>query len=149
MERIHVHVRSQTLDLVVDGEVVTRYPISTSYAGTGSKPGSFKTPLGRFRIADKIGAGAAIRQILNGARAGEIAEEGCREDLLVTRVLWLDGQGRRNANTYGRNIHIHGTVMRAELGTPRSRGCVRMDCADIIELFERVEVGTQVWITRR
>lgn len=41
---------------------------------------------------------------------------------------------------------IHGTAEVDSLGTAASRGCVRMAVPDVIELFERVDVGTPVYI---
>jgi lipoprotein-anchoring transpeptidase ErfK/SrfK len=43
-------------------------------------------------------------------------------------------------------IAIHGTTakMRASIGTRASYGCIRMLNEDVSDLFERVEVGTQV-----
>ena len=66
------------------------------------------------------------------------------DDLVMTRILWLDGLESRNANTHGRYVYIHGTNHEDEIGTPASHGCVRMRNADVIELFERVEEGTPV-----
>lgn len=41
-------------------------------------------------------------------------------------------------------IAIHGTNRPESIGTFASYGCIRMFNADIIDLFERVKVGTQV-----
>jgi lipoprotein-anchoring transpeptidase ErfK/SrfK len=41
---------------------------------------------------------------------------------------------------------IHGTAETASLGTAASRGCIRMDIPDVIELYDRVDVGTPVYI---
>ena len=41
---------------------------------------------------------------------------------------------------------IHGTADPGSLGTAASHGCVRMDIPDVIELFDRVSVGTPVFI---
>jgi lipoprotein-anchoring transpeptidase ErfK/SrfK len=64
----------------------------------------------------------------------------------MTRILWLDGLERRNANTHDRYVYIHGTNHEDEIGTPASHGCVRMKNADLLELFEQVKVGTPVEI---
>src|SRR5450432_1975608 len=53
---IRVSVRDQRLDLVSGERVLVSYPISTSRYGLGSEAGSLKTPLGKFKIAEKIGA---------------------------------------------------------------------------------------------
>ena len=64
----------------------------------------------------------------------------------MSRILWLDGLDEHNANTRGRFIYIHGTKHEDKIGTPASRGCVRMRNADVIDLFDRVEEGTPVVI---
>ncbi len=45
---------------------------------------------------------------------------------------------------------IHGTTaaMRRSIGSAASYGCIRMLNEDIIDLFERVSVGTRVTVTR-
>jgi lipoprotein-anchoring transpeptidase ErfK/SrfK len=45
-----------------------------------------------------------------------------------------------------RHIYIHGTPDEAALGAPASHGCIRMSSADVIELFDLVEPGTEVEI---
>ena len=42
---------------------------------------------------------------------------------------------------------IHGTNRPGSIGTYASYGCIRMLNADIIDLFERVDVGTEVIVT--
>jgi lipoprotein-anchoring transpeptidase ErfK/SrfK len=64
----------------------------------------------------------------------------------MTRILWLDGLERRNANTHDRYVYIHGTNHEDEIGTPASHGCIRMKNADLMELFGRVKVDTPVEI---
>lgn len=43
-------------------------------------------------------------------------------------------------------IRIHGTSEPWTIGTEASSGCIRMFNEDIIELFAKVHVGTQVMI---
>jgi len=52
---IHVSVRNQELKLRRGRKIIRRYPVSTSRFGLGSEEGSNKTPLGQFRVSDKIG----------------------------------------------------------------------------------------------
>jgi lipoprotein-anchoring transpeptidase ErfK/SrfK len=44
-------------------------------------------------------------------------------------------------------IAIHGTNRPGSIGTFASYGCIRMRNADILDLYERVGVGTQVTVT--
>ena len=69
-----------------------------------------------------------------------------QSDLVLTRILWLQGLEAQNANTFQRYIYIHGTNDEASLGRPASHGCVRMRNREIIELFDLVAEGTPVWI---
>ena len=68
------------------------------------------------------------------------------EDLVMTRILWLDGLDPGNANTHDRFIYIHGTNHEESIGEPASHGCIRMRNADLVELFELVGVDTPVAI---
>lgn len=144
---IRIHVPSQTLDLL-DGEtLVRRYVISTSRHGIGTEPGSNKTPAGHFRIAEKIGDGAAPGEVFKSRMpTGEIGQEGDEYDHVQTRIMWLDGLDADNANTHDRYIYIHGTNAESQLGTPASHGCVRMSNLDVIDLYDRVASGTEVEI---
>jgi len=145
---LRVHIPSQTLDLLDEAGVIVRcYAISTSRFGVGTEPGSFKTPTGRFRIAEKIGDGAAPGAIFVGrVPTGALGQEGDEHDHVQTRILWLDGLDPENANTRDRYIYLHGTNAESQLGTPASFGCVRMNNLDVIDLYDRVPVGTTVEI---
>jgi lipoprotein-anchoring transpeptidase ErfK/SrfK len=146
--RIRVRIPSQRLDLLSDsGAVVRSYTISTGHAGEGCAPDSLKTPTGRFCIAEKIGDGAPPGTIFESrVSTGNIATQGDAGDLILTRILWLDGLDAENRNTRDRYIYIHGTNHEAMLGTKASHGCIRMSNRDVIDLFDRVAVGTQLTI---
>ena len=145
--QIRIHVPSQTLDLIDENDVIRCYAISTSRFGIGSETGSYKTPEGRFRVAEKIGEGAPPGEIFVGrAPTGRIGVEGDEHDHVQTRILWLEGLDPENANTHDRYIYIHGTNAESQIGTPASFGCVRLSNLDIIDLYDRVPVGTPVEI---
>jgi lipoprotein-anchoring transpeptidase ErfK/SrfK len=145
--RIYVHVPSQTLDLI-DGEaVLRRYVVSTSRLGLGFEPGSNKTPTGRFHVAEKHGDGAPAGMIFKSRKAtGEFGCEDDPHDHVQTRILWLAGLDPENANSFDRYIYIHGTNAESKLGMPASEGCVRMSNEDVIDLYDKVPVGTEVAI---
>lgn len=106
-----------------------------------------KTPTGRFRVAEKIGAGARSDTVFKSRRpVAALQKHASDDDLIMSRILWLEGLGKRNANTRERYIYIHGTNHEDEIGRPASHGCVRMTNADVVELFDLVEVGTPVTI---
>jgi hypothetical protein len=65
-------------------------------------------------------------------------------DPIVSRILWLRGLEMQNRLAYGRGIYIHGTAEEWSIGTPASYGCIRMRSHDVIQLFDRIGVGTRV-----
>jgi lipoprotein-anchoring transpeptidase ErfK/SrfK len=145
--KIQISVREQRLTLKNGRKKIATYPISTSRFGVGSKEGSFKTPTGKFRIAEKIGGGMPAGTIFKSRQPVKATKKMLREeDLVMTRILWLDGLEPRNANTHDRYVYIHGTNHEEEIGTAASHGCVRMKNDDVVELFERVREGTPVEI---
>ena len=140
-------IADQSLEVVEDGQVLRQYRISTSRYGTGSEPGSYRTPTGKFCIAQKIGAGAPPGAVFKSRQpVGEIHAGGGEEDAVLTRILWLDGLEPENSNTFSRYIYIHGTNREDLLGQPASMGCIRMANADVVDLFDLVEEGTRVLI---
>lgn len=56
--------------------------------------------------------------------------------------------GMRALTLTGGEYAIHGTNRPDSIGTEASFGCIRMYNRDIVDLFERVEVGTPVIVTR-
>ncbi len=146
--RIIVDVpRQRLLLLSASASPVASWPVSTSRFGLGSEEGSFRTPTGRFRIAEKIGDDAPPWMIFKSRiPTGTLALPGGEEDHVLTRILWLEGLDPENANTRDRYIYIHGTNQESLIGTPASHGCVRLRNVDMITLFDRVETGDLVTI---
>jgi len=144
---IHVSVSNQELKLRRGRKIICRYPVSTSRFGLGSEEGSNKTPLGRFRVSDKIGESMPAGTIFVGRVPLKPDDPlPSTQDLVLSRILWLDGLEGRNANTRDRFIYIHGTKHEDKIGKPDSHGCIRMRNADVIELFELVDVDTPVTV---
>jgi lipoprotein-anchoring transpeptidase ErfK/SrfK len=54
--------------------------------------------------------------------------------------------GTRALNLTAPSIRFHGTTNIGSIGTAASHGCMRMRRPDIEDLYERVEVGTKVFI---
>jgi L,D-transpeptidase YbiS len=143
--KIRVSVSAQRLDLLDGRDILHTFPVSTSVFGTGTEPGSFKTPTGIFCIAEKIGDGAAPGAVFKSrVPTGEIGSGENPEDLIQTRILWLHGMEEHNANTRDRYIYIHGTNHESAIGRPASHGCIRMRNADVAKLYELVDNGTEV-----
>jgi lipoprotein-anchoring transpeptidase ErfK/SrfK len=148
MKRISVSVGTQALRLWEGFRLVKEWPCSTSKFGLGSKEGSLKTPLGHFRVVEKYGEGAAWGTVFKSRLpVGQWLPGGDTvEDLVLTRILRLEGLQGHNANTYDRYIYIHGTNDEHGIGWRGSHGCVRMRNDDVTELYDLVPEGTQVWI---
>jgi L,D-transpeptidase YbiS len=144
---LFIDLATQTLELRRAGEIVYQFSVSSAAAGIGFEPGSMQTPTGRFQIYAKIGYGAPLGTVFKSrAPTGEIGSEELADDLVQTRILWLDGIEPENANTLGRYIYIHGTNHESTIGTPASHGCIRMRNRDVILLFDAVDTGNLVVI---
>lgn len=152
---IEVDVPGQTLMLRQGDQVLLEAGVSTARNGVGERMGSECTPRGRHVICAKIGAGQPANAVFVGRRpTGEIYRPGLRElyperDWILTRILWLKGCERGynrlgEVDTMRRYIYIHGAPDEVPMGVPGSRGCVRMNNADLLRLFDLVEVGTPV-----
>ena len=146
-----VSVPDQELALVDRAKLIARYSISTSKFGTGDSNASYRTPLGTLfvsaKIGDKLPAGAVIK---NRSPTGEIVGvDAPGRDPIVSRVIWLRGMEAQNQKARDRCIYIHGTPEERRIGKPASFGCIRMRSRDIIDLYERVHIGTHVLITLR
>ena len=147
MKTIHVSIGNQRLTVKENEQPIRTYPVSTSRFGIGAEEGSLKTPTGRFSVVEKIGGDMPSGTIFVGRVPLEAKEAPPpTEDLVMSRILWLDGLDEHNANTRDRFIYIHGTKHEDKIGSPASHGCVRMRNADVIELFELVGEGTPVVI---
>lgn len=156
--RIEIDLHEQRLSLYLPGEAVPRtYSVSTALNGPGEQQSSGCTPRGRHYIRACIGADQPVNTVFVGRRpTGEIyseqlASEFPNRDWILTRILWLCGQERGHnrggaVDTMRRYVYIHGCPDEDEMGVPSSHGCVKMRNQDVIELFDRVPVGTPVHI---
>lgn len=144
---LKINTKTQTLSF--QGKT---YSISTAKNGVGEVERSFCTPLGQFKIAEKIGDGLPIASVLVGrVPTGEVystdlGEQHPDRDWILTRILWLGGVQAHNQNTKARYIYIHGTPDEVVLGETGSKGCIRMHNADMIELFDAVHENEAVVI---
>lgn len=141
--------------------IIGQYPISTGVNGFGCKTDSLKTPIGLFKIVQKVGQRCLPFQII-GASGCEfnnnkpvIASYNSGLAYVVTRKLVIDGLEKDNIglscengnrNTIYRGIYIHGTNMEQSMGQQRSHGCIRMLNNDVIALFDMVKTGTYVYV---
>lgn len=75
---------------------------------------------------------------LNGGRYGPVIPGGHPRNPMGAAVLGLD-RG---------NYAIHGTNNPASVGRFVSHGCIRMYNGDVVDLYRRVHVGTDVYVLR-
>lgn len=128
---ILVDISERRLYLYETGTVSKAYGVAV---GTPDHP----TPRGEFEITLK-------RYMPTWSNPGSAWAEDMPQTIgpgpgnpLGTRALNIDSPG----------IRIHGTSADYSIGTAASHGCMRMHRRDIEDLYERVEVGTPVFIVR-
>ena len=156
-ELLYVSVKSQKMYHIINNKVVKTFIISTAEKGIGNIKHSDQTPLGLHIVKEKHGDNTP----LNGRMIGRIFygqistiyndTSRSKTDDLTTRIMWLSGEEEGinkggNVDSYQRYIYIHGTSEEGRLGTPASHGCIRMNNKDILELYNKIAVGTKVLI---
>ncbi len=143
-----VSVADQRMVVLRDGGMIARYPVSTSKFGMGDTHRSYRTPLGRLRVCDKIGDGAPAGAVMKHRQVTRevLPVNAPGRDPIVTRILWLDGCESQNSNARERSIYIHGTPEENRIGKPVSWGCIRMRSQDVIALYEELPVGASVTV---
>jgi phosphoserine phosphatase len=146
--RLDVSIDEQTLKVIEGDHCLRQFDISTATKGMGFTMGSHRTPTGRFRISEKIGAGNTSGTIFkHRVPMGQWQPgDSMQGDLVLSRILRLEGLDPENANSFERFIYIHGTNQEHLLGQPASQGCVRLANSTMIELFEMVEEGMELQI---
>ena len=109
-------------------------PVKTYTVALGAA--GYDTPSGLYAIQDK--QVNPTWNVPNSEWAGDLAGKSIPpgpDNPLKARWMGI-------ANGAG----IHGTSDIGSLGSAASHGCVRMSEGDVIDLFDRVEVGTPVYI---
>ena len=156
--RIEIKIKLQHLNVMDNNQVkIKSYRISSAINGVGQERGSFCTPLGKHIIRAKIGSGQPINTVFLKRRpTGEIytPDLGASypgRDWILTRIRWLSGcelgfNRLGLVDTMRRYIYIHGSPDCINMGKPGSIGCIRMFNTDLLELFDLVDVGTEVSI---
>ena len=149
MYRLIIKTKEQMAELWQHGQCLKSYSVSTAANGVGCEVNSLCTPSGKMQVAEKIGAGATAGTIFRSrVQTSDIwtTENNIfsAEDLVLTRILWLEGTEDLNLNTRDRYIYLHGTNQEDKLGIPASHGCIRFSNKDICEVFNFLEVGSEV-----
>ena len=156
--KIDIDISQQRLYLKQNDELIKSYPISSSKYGEGSTENSNMTPLGWHVIKEKIGTDVPINTLfisrINTKRTVNIenSRNKTKDDHITSRILWLDGleEGKnkgRGVDSYSRYIYIHGTHEEGLIGEKASHGCIRMLNNDVIDLYNYVNIGTEVYIS--
>jgi hypothetical protein len=152
-----VRISTATLQFFRQGELVRSYVISTSKRPPSNIKNSLGTPRGLHEIAERIGAGQPPGMVFKarvptGRHFHEVLErEPDNDNLITSRILWLRGlepgiNRGGEVDTYERYVYVHGTNHDDRIGEPLSSGCVLMRNLDIVEIYEQVRAGDQVWI---
>jgi hypothetical protein len=149
-----VRIGVSTLQYYRNEVLVKSYAVSTSRRPPSNVKNSLGTPRGLHEIAERIGAGQPAGMVFDsrvstGRHFSEIADPGA--GLVTTRILWLRGLEPGvnlggEVDTYERYVYIHGTSREDRIGSPQSAGCVLMRNLDVIELYDEVRAGDQVFI---
>jgi lipoprotein-anchoring transpeptidase ErfK/SrfK len=152
---LDICIARQQLSIIENGQSIKTYPVSTAKNGAGEIMGSGCTPRGWHSIRAKIGDGLPLYTVFKGRRAtGEIYSPALtaqfpERDWILTRILWLGGLEPHknrygNVDTTWRYIYIHGSPDELMDGQPKSHGCIRLGNTDMLDLFNRVNVGMKV-----
>ena len=156
-EVLFVSIIEQKMYHIKEGKIIKTYVISSSSYGVGNKAGSNKTPIGLHKVKQKFGEETPINgKMIGRVFYGNIAtiytdNTKSKTDDVCSRILWLVGleEGLNKGegiDSYNRYIYIHGTSEEGRLGKPASHGCIRMKNKEVIELYEKVKIGTLVLI---
>jgi len=144
---LNISVSQQSLEIRQNNNTIKLFSISSATNGIGSQEGSYCTPIGNFIISEKHGYNAPSCTIFKSRQPQGVwqGEQGCG-DLVLSRILWLQGTDSHNLNSKERYIYIHGTNHEDLIGFPHSCGCIRMKNTDVIELYDLIDINTRVLI---
>lgn len=121
---------AQTVRVFKNGDVVRTYKVAVGQD-------KFPTPRGRFAV-DRMEKNP-VWNVPDSDWAGDLAGKripgGDPRNPLVARWVGISGP-----------VGFHGTKDLGSLGSRASHGCVRMNPNDVVDLYERVQVGTPVLI---
>jgi lipoprotein-anchoring transpeptidase ErfK/SrfK len=109
---------------------------SRSYSVAVGQP-AYPTPEGLFAIQSKQvnPTWTAPNSPWAGEAAGQSYSASDPNNPLKARWMGVSG-----------SVGIHGTAQDYSIGTAASHGCIRMHAWDVIDLYDRVSIGTPVLI---
>jgi lipoprotein-anchoring transpeptidase ErfK/SrfK len=96
----------------------------------------YETPAGIYRIQNKAvnPAWYVPNEPWTGSLAGKVIPPGPDNPIKARWLGFFHGRG------------IHGTAATDSIGTAASHGCIRMTIPDVIELYDRIPLGTRLYI---
>jgi lipoprotein-anchoring transpeptidase ErfK/SrfK len=105
------------------------YPIAVGQQG-------LETPAGLYHATDKqVNPSWHVpNSAWAGSLAGQVIPPGPADPLKARWIGIVDGAG------------IHGTDDIGSLGSSASHGCVRMSISDVIDLYDRVDIGDPIYV---
>jgi hypothetical protein len=130
-QAIVIHRGSNRLSYYVDGKLKRKFAVATGQA-------QYPTPVGRFTIVDMQRNPWWYPPTTSSWAEGLAPVPPGPGNPLGTRWMGLSVP----------LVGIHGTPNAASIGYSASHGCVRMLIPEVEWLFERVRVGTPVFIVR-
>jgi lipoprotein-anchoring transpeptidase ErfK/SrfK len=118
-----------TLRYFVQLNLKKSYPIAVGQQG-------LETPAGLYHATDKqVNPSWHVpNSDWAGSLAGQVIPPGPADPLKARWIGIVDGAG------------IHGTDDIGSLGSAASHGCVRMSISDVIDLYDRVDVGDPIYV---
>jgi hypothetical protein len=157
---VWIDVQNQMFYLIENNRAVWQARCGTATNGVGFAAGSNQTPTGWHHVSEKFGDDEPWGRVFRARKATSerwLPGDDVVEDLVLTRVLWLEGEkpgvnkGRNadgvNVDSKQRYIYIHGTNGEEVIGTPSSHGCIRLLNDDVITAYDQIPLETPVLIT--
>ena len=126
---IYIDRGSYTLRFYSHLKLVKSYTIAVGQQG-------LETPAGLYHAQDKQvdPSWHVPNSAWAGSLAGQVIPPGPADPLKARWIGIFDGAG------------IHGTDDIGSLGSAASHGCVRMGISDVIDLYDRVDVGDPIYV---
>ena len=137
-------------------KIVKCYSMSSSKQPPSCMENSLGTPWGLHVVCEKIGDGQKKGMVFEGRMpigliASECSLEKQNRNLITSRIVRLDGlepgiNRGGSLDTFKRYVYIHGTNHEGNIGSPASSGCLQLSNDNVIELFDKISVGTHLFI---
>jgi len=130
---IVINTSERRLFLVLDNGKALRYPVGVGRAG---KKWEGRAEVDGKHVEPAWSPPEEVKR--DNPRVPDVIAGGSPGNPMGPRALTLSGGGQ---------YAIHGTNRPHTVGTFSTYGCIRMFNEDIVDLFERVRVGTEVVVT--